>query len=265
LWQDKPFARGQAWIDILLMVNHQDEKILFDGGLVDVKRGSRITSVRKLCNRWGWSNTKVVKFLEILQDEKMLSYESNKKKTVITVVNYDLYQNETTLKRHRNDTETTLKHTNNNDNNDNNDNKETYSVFFTTYNNQNIISHKALTPKMKQAINRALKKDKQEDILEAIKRYGQAFADPGYQFCKYKMTLDKFLIQSNGYYDWLDEGQKWINYSDFKKRENGKNIKPAGDNFKTKFHLEKSRGDKYSAEELERIVLENSKRRLEER
>lgn len=96
------------------------------------------------------------------------------------------------------------------------DNKDIYSLFFSTYNEQEIIVHQKLTAKMKQAINRALKKDKQEDILTAIKRYGEAFRDKKYQFCKYKMTLDKFLTQNNGYYDWLDEGQKWINYSDFK-------------------------------------------------
>lgn len=26
LWEDKPFSRGQAFIDLLLMVNHQDKK-----------------------------------------------------------------------------------------------------------------------------------------------------------------------------------------------------------------------------------------------
>lgn len=91
-----------------------------------------------------------------------------------------------------------------------------YTIFFETYNEQGIINHQKLTQRIKQAIDRALKKDKQEDILQAIKRYGEAFRDKNYQFCKYKMTLDKFLTQSNGYYDWLDEGQKWINYSDFK-------------------------------------------------
>ena len=100
--------------------------------------------------------------------------------------------------------------------NETNKDKKIYSLFFETYNEQGIINHKELTSKMKQAIDRALKKDQQEEILGAIKRYGEAFRDSDYQFCKYKMTLDKFLTQGNGYYDWLDEGQKWINYSDFK-------------------------------------------------
>ncbi len=89
-------------------------------------------------------------------------------------------------------------------------------------------------------------------------------------FVNIKMILDKFLIQSNGYTDWLDEGQKWINYSDFKnkvRQEENQPISNIGQNqpqkIKTKFHLAKSRGDKYTAEELETLILSNQKKRLE--
>lgn len=92
-----------------------------------------------------------------------------------------------------------------------------YKIFFETYNKQEIVNHQKITQKMKQAINAALNKDSQEDILKAIERYGQAY-NSGYKFAQFKMTLDKFLTQGNGYYDWLDEGQKWINYSDFKEK-----------------------------------------------
>lgn len=63
--------------------------------------------------------------------------------------------------------------------------------------------------------------------------------------------------------DWLDEGQKWINYMDFK---NGARDKPGGDqklNMKTKFHLAKSRGDKYTADELEELILNSQRRKIE--
>ena len=63
VWDDKPFSKGQAWIDLLLMANHEDRKVLIGNQLIIVKRGSFITSIRKLCDRWGWSNTKVRSFL----------------------------------------------------------------------------------------------------------------------------------------------------------------------------------------------------------
>ena len=109
LWEDKPFSRGQAWIDLILSVNHDDNKTLIDGELIEVKRGSKITSLRKLAEQWGWSTTKVKKFLEQLKKDKMIEFESNNKKTLVTIENYDIYQNkestEVTVKKQSNDTE----------------------------------------------------------------------------------------------------------------------------------------------------------------
>ncbi|MBM7835921.1 hypothetical protein [Clostridium sardiniense] len=92
LWEDKPFSRGQAFIDLLLMVNHQDKKILFNGDLIEVRRGSKITSLRKLSEEWGWSTKKTKKFLELLEKDNMITVKSDNKKTLITIENYSLYQ-----------------------------------------------------------------------------------------------------------------------------------------------------------------------------
>lgn len=132
IWEEKPFSKGQAWIDLLLMVNHQDNKTLIDGSLVTVNRGSRITSLRKLSEKWGWSRTKTKKFLELLEKDEMITFKSDSKKTVYTIVNYNDYQDtsnnkndtEVPVKDHRSDSEVTLKDTNNNDNNENNVNND---------------------------------------------------------------------------------------------------------------------------------------------
>ena len=139
-----------------------------------------------------------------------------------------------------------------------------YNTIFETYNNQNIIVHRKLTDKIKKAINKALRNDEEDIILKAIERYGQAFEDREYKFCTYKMTLDKFLTQDNGYMDWLDEGQKWINYMDSKNKSGEKPGENQKSKIKTKFHLAKSRGDKYTADELEKLVLSNQQKRIEE-
>lgn len=99
LWKDKPFSRGQAWVDLLLMANHEDSKILFNGELIEVKRGQRITSIKKLCDRWGWSNKKVKRFLELLQEDDKIGLEiAPRKATTITIVNYSFYQDEAPAK-----------------------------------------------------------------------------------------------------------------------------------------------------------------------
>lgn len=113
IWNDKPFNRGAAWIDLLLLANHEDRQVLFNGNAIRVKRGEKVTSLRQLSERWGWSITKVKKFLNLLSDEKMISYKSDSKKTVYNIVNYEVYQNsentksntEITLKENRNKTE----------------------------------------------------------------------------------------------------------------------------------------------------------------
>lgn len=117
--EKRVFSKYEAWIDIVMRANHKDNKVLFDGGFIMVKRGEHLTSIRKLCDKWGWSNSKTTKFLETLENDEMITKKSDSKKTLLTVVNYDFFQTldgeETTVKRHRNDSEATLKHTNNNE------------------------------------------------------------------------------------------------------------------------------------------------------
>lgn len=137
--EKRKFSRFEAWIDILMMVNHTDNKIMHDGDLITVKRGQRITSLRQLGERWSWSITKVDKYLKILESDGMLDVKKDTKKTVLTVVNYDDYQDEDLKKRRRNDsektekkhrsnTEKTQKKTNNNDNKENNENNDDNDV-----------------------------------------------------------------------------------------------------------------------------------------
>lgn len=131
LWEDKPFARGQAWIDLLLQANHKDKKTFSKGELVIVNRGSFLTSDQLLADRWGWSRKKVRTFLEVLVKEQMIELKRSPKGTSLTLVNWDLYQGLGTTEEqqkiqqrdNRGTTEEQQKNTNNNDNNVNNDNK----------------------------------------------------------------------------------------------------------------------------------------------
>ena len=93
VWEDKePFDKRSAWIDLLLTANHADAKLLFNGELITVQRGQILTSVRKLSVEWKWSVNKVYRFLKLLESDKMLQKESNKDRTLLTIVNYSVYQ-----------------------------------------------------------------------------------------------------------------------------------------------------------------------------
>src|SRR5690554_3740915 len=133
LYEEKrAFSKFEAWIDMLLMANHKENKVVLGNELITVERGQFITSIRKLGERWGWSNTKVTNFLEILKRDEMITYKKDTKKTVITIVNYGIYHDsentKTTRERHDKDTKATREHTNKNEKNVKND-KEDINTF----------------------------------------------------------------------------------------------------------------------------------------
>lgn len=93
LWKSKePFDKRSAWIDLLLMANHQKEKVEFDKDFIEVERGQRITSLEKLAKRWKWSRHKVSDYLNQLEQDGMLVQVRDSKKTLVSIENYDKYQ-----------------------------------------------------------------------------------------------------------------------------------------------------------------------------
>ena len=133
LWvDDEPFDRRSAWIDLLLMANHEDKKIIFNGRPMVVERGQRITSVRKLAERWRWSKHKVCDFLDLLEEEERIVTQRDTRKTLVTIVNYGIYQDAGTAsgtpKGRQRDTEGTPKGQNKNDKNEKNE-KKIYGEF----------------------------------------------------------------------------------------------------------------------------------------
>lgn len=93
IWDsDEPFDRRSAWMDLVMMVNHEDKKVLFNGKTVIVKAGQKITSVRKLSERWHWSKNKTLRFLVLLESENMIIKESDSNRTLLTIINYGKYQ-----------------------------------------------------------------------------------------------------------------------------------------------------------------------------
>lgn len=135
LWKDKPFSKGQAWIDLLMLANHADEKRLVRGSVKTFKKGTVNLSMTSLAERWGWHRSTVKKFISLLEKDKMLTTEVTTQGTTLTIENYSIYQAANTggattiatapptTMRQRCDSTTDI---NNNDNNDNNDNKNIY-------------------------------------------------------------------------------------------------------------------------------------------
>lgn len=132
IYEDKPYDRTHAWIDLLLRANHSDKKVMLGNELVEVKRGSFITSELKLCDAWGWSKTKLRSFLRLLEADNMIEVFSDHKKTTINIVNYSVYQDienqektaEKPPENHEETVEEPKKNTNKNDKNNKNDKED---------------------------------------------------------------------------------------------------------------------------------------------
>lgn len=91
LWSDKPFARGQAWIDLLQLANFADTETFIKGKCVVVKRGQILRGIDSLADRWGWSKNKVRAYLKLLENEKMVTSEGTPNGTLITIEKYEEY------------------------------------------------------------------------------------------------------------------------------------------------------------------------------
>lgn len=92
IWQDKPYDKARAWVDLLLLAMHHDKKMMLYNELICVEQGSYMTSILKLCDRWGWSRNKVNRFLDVLESEHMVYTKRTPKGTLITIVKYKDYQ-----------------------------------------------------------------------------------------------------------------------------------------------------------------------------
>ena len=128
IWEEKPFSRGQAWLDLILLANHKKGYFRVRGIRVDIERGQVGTSSKTLATRWGWSRGKVLRFLHELETAQQIVQQKNNVSSLISIVNYDQYQGNDTAngtqtgrKRDANGTQTD---TNNNDKNGKNVKKD---------------------------------------------------------------------------------------------------------------------------------------------
>lgn len=131
IWLEKPFSKGQAWVDLLIMAQWKDSSKKYNGKMKQFVHGNVYTSTYELANHWGWSRNKVYRFLEELLFAEMIEikgWTSNgtnngtinrtkngtKDGTTITIVNWDVYQytesndgtNDETKKQTNNDQKT---------------------------------------------------------------------------------------------------------------------------------------------------------------
>jgi hypothetical protein len=92
LWQDKPFAKGQAWIDLLMSASHKAHSFWVRDIEIKVGVGQVAMSEITMSKNWGWSRNKVRRFLSYLENAGKIEQQKNNVTTLITIVNWKSYQ-----------------------------------------------------------------------------------------------------------------------------------------------------------------------------
>ena len=88
------FSQREAWIWLIANVAWKDTTHRVGNTVVEVPAGSLLTTLRNLQKEWGWgSDYRVRSFLNVLENQRMVSLDTNAGKTQITLCNYGQYQN----------------------------------------------------------------------------------------------------------------------------------------------------------------------------
>ena len=92
LWKEKPFGKGQAWIDILFLVEWKAQYVRVGGKKRKVNPGQCWLTLNALAQRWGWSKETVRRFLRRLERDGSVSLLVTEHGTRLTIENWRLYQ-----------------------------------------------------------------------------------------------------------------------------------------------------------------------------
>lgn len=99
-WLAKHPEKLGWWVLLLLEVEHEDKKILIGNQLVEVKRGQVAASLSYLAELWKTSKKTADRFVKLLIDDQMLTRNMTRNVSILTVCNYESYQDKKTDVRH---------------------------------------------------------------------------------------------------------------------------------------------------------------------
>jgi hypothetical protein len=91
--ESRAFSKFEAWTDLLQSARFDERPGTFwtKSGTIQFHRGDLVASYRHLSRAWGWPLGKVARFLDLCEKDKMIARRIECGQTIITVVNYFLY------------------------------------------------------------------------------------------------------------------------------------------------------------------------------
>lgn len=91
--EPRKFSKLEAWLDLLLRAGFKDIALVIGDRTLSLKAGQFVTSQVKLAEAWGWNRETVNKYLKRLKNDEQIGYKTSNKFTLITICNWDSYQN----------------------------------------------------------------------------------------------------------------------------------------------------------------------------
>lgn len=140
LWLAEEFTKGQAWIDLILMASHKPQINFIRGIEIKLSRGQIAVSEVEYAKRWKWSRTKVRNFLNYLEKEQQIVQQKTNVTTIVSISNYDLYQEKEQQKEQQNGQQKDSKRTAKEQQKDIYNNVNNYSSIEREYNDFNELS-----------------------------------------------------------------------------------------------------------------------------
>lgn len=81
-----------VWCRLMLEANHKTNKKMFNGKLIEIKRGQLIFGLNAFSAKSGVSVAKIRRYLKLFETEQMISKQITSKFSVITITCFDDYQ-----------------------------------------------------------------------------------------------------------------------------------------------------------------------------
>ncbi|NOX50527.1 MAG: hypothetical protein GXP16_08325 [Gammaproteobacteria bacterium] len=79
------YDKRAAWVHLIEMASHNDQ--------AGLRTGQLYVTYRRLVTTWGWSLSRVKRFMDSLRNENMIILEArDRKPSIVTICNYSLYQ-----------------------------------------------------------------------------------------------------------------------------------------------------------------------------
>lgn len=92
-FKNEPFTEREAWVWLVMEASWKDRTVRAGDYVADTKRGQLAASVRFMAKAWSWTPAKVQRYLKRVEKLKMICSKTDTGVSVITICNYDKYQN----------------------------------------------------------------------------------------------------------------------------------------------------------------------------